>query len=117
MIPNLLEGFSDWLKSNINQNIDMGDFAQIGNTFRANITLTTSSGEKVKFPYLTEFEVWSNSDGSVFKLIVKGSKNSNSGYGSASPHEGKVFTLNKKSFEQLQLYPRNPQANMGGGMM
>lgn len=110
----LKEGFSNWLDKQFN--FDAGDMSQQGTITLANIKMTPDGGdEPIEYKTLTQFQVWSNPDNTVFKLkdvngIDKGSDRASNPYTTVSSNAGRTFTLTKDQYEKLLMFPKQPQA-------
>lgn len=99
------ESFGDWAKRHIDA--DTTDFSELGLTVLANVKLTPDNGgEPVEYIQPTQFQVTSNSDGTVYKL--KEISNTGKNYMSR-PYSNKTYTLTKSEYEKLLLFPSQPQ--------
>lgn len=114
----ITESFGDWLKQNLNT--DLKDFSEIGDFELANTNFTNSS-QNTTTPYKvpTTFKVYSNKDGTVYKLTDAGypdksdPEKADFPHSGVSKHAGKTYTLTKDQFEKLAMFRSMPQAPPG----
>lgn len=118
---NIFESFGDWMKRHMN--VDLGDFAEIGDVVLTKKQLEPSFGDKDdsdEYPQPTRFKVFANKEQTVFRLVAQGETDPMDSDKAAFPHSastdkhGKVYMLDKEEYEKLQLFPKQP--GMGGGM-
>ena len=104
-------------------NVDLGDFAEIGDVILTKKQLEPSFGDKDdsdEYAQPTIFKVHANKEQTVFKLVAQGEPDPLDKGKAAFPHSsstdkhGKVYTLDKEEYEKLQLFPKPP--GMAGGM-
>lgn len=122
MDDNLLEGFANWMRQQFN--IDLKDMSEVGDIVLANVKMTPDNGNKpIEYKNATKFKVWSNEDGTVFKIQDTSYPDENQPNKadfpsvSQSPYAGKIFTLSRDQYEKLNMFPKSPDQNIGMGGM
>jgi len=111
--------FSNWMQQQFN--IDSNDFKGLGDVVLSNIKLTPDDGdgEPVEYKSPSKFKITSNKDGSIVKLTdtnIQDTQNRNKAEfpnTTKSPEAGRTYTMSRKEYEKLLLFPSQPQQPMG----